>query len=1277
MHEGMKATKSSILSHFQFLSEPRIVRTVLIAGGILFMLAGLAINVWFKEYLFPKELYFFVGIVSVWVGMLSQSFPHVKKHLYDYAFVVFVLVYLSLLFLTFTNKLSGGLAIALLIYQLLFSISFRSLAEYTIFAFASLLLFTTCAILIFPPVPQTYVFIGFMVMVTLFGGIHIWMKLRNVSAEDTEGSQVLEDVLDNSIFAIFLLDQACTEILYQNKIASHFLQRIFAQSAISSQQLFNFLGLDTAYITRMFRLAEPNLQEKSYFTHTNDEGQSIELEFYISQISTNGISNLLLKIRDITDIKRQERRLTRSISVNESLLSAIPDVLITINSKGNIQAVRASEESQNRLPLNEFSGQHFSALTQKVMSATKQKEVDQLIASVRQEVKVAQMEFMTLHEKESRHYDLRLVRLEDQDETLAIIRDITDTRQVELALQQSELNYREIFNTGTDGIMVLKPDNLDLIDINQVGCDMLGFSREEMHRIVIPSLCHKPSQDAFATFLSKTVQGDNSRMECLLIKKNGTLLESEVTAKLAILKGGFQLIVTFVDITERVAFLRKIKAQALLVENVSEAIISTSSDFTILSWNPAAENIYGWSAQEAIGKNLEELLPSRYVTQSRDEAHQHLFQQGNWNGEMIQKHRSGKQVYIQTSATVISGTPDQQESIVVLSRNITEQKVREQQLRKSEQKFKELFNSSPEAIFVNNLDGIILDANPAACALHKSSGKELIGKNITDLAPPRHREALAGAYTTMIMGQLNYLESYFLDNEENVISVEIRASRFDLEGAPAMILHVSDINQRKEAEEQLRMFRTLINQSSDAIFVLEEETGNLIDFNEQMPVSLGYTLDEMHQLRLSDLSPTSIDNSIPSYVLEEVRQLGSAIYMTRYMRKDGSTFPVEVNLGAVQVGQKSYLVGIARDITDRLHQEDALKQSEQKYRTLVEKMNEGLILTDNDETILFVNNRLCEILGRDKKELLGYRSYEVLGSGEASQIIKNKTALRLKGISDQYELQLQHKNGDTIWVLVAGAPYIDSNGDAIGTIAIITDITDRKSTEIKLQEKNNELDAFVYKASHDLKGPLASIIGVTNIARDEVKLPEATRYFDLISKSTERLDNILSELLDVTRINKAQLNYEPINIPFIIDDIINSLKHLPKSQHIDFQKDIHINNGFQSDKKLLTSILQNLIVNSINYHDPKAQPPVVRVSVKEKFKNKIEFQVSDNGQGIPTRMQQKVFEMFYRGNTQSKGSGLGLYIVKNSIEKLQGSCELQSEPGSGTTFSFVLPNSHT
>ncbi|MEL7340153.1 MAG: PAS domain-containing sensor histidine kinase, partial [Bacteroidota bacterium] len=400
----------------------------------------------------------------------------------------------------------------------------------------------------------------------------------------------------------------------------------------------------------------------------------------------------------------------------------------------------------------------------------------------------------------------------------------------------------------------------------------------------------------------------------------------------------------------------------------------------------------------------------------------------------------------------------------------------------------------------------------------------------------------------------------------------------------------------------------------------------------------------------------------------------SSIYIGRHRRKDGSSFPVEVNIGSVSLFDRDYLVGVARDITERLHNEAAIRQSEQKYRTLVERMNEGLILTDNDETILFVNERMAEILGVKSNHLLGHRSYEVLNGldDQTAALIRAKSALRSKGISDQYELRLRKTNGDVLWVLVAGAPYVDSNGDSIGTIAIITDITNRKQTELKLQEKNNELDAFVYKASHDLKGPLASIIGLTNIARDEVSSEAAIRYFDLIAKSTKRLDDILLDLIDVTRINKAKLNLESINLTETVQDIINSLKHQPKSQKVQFETDIQLSNGFKTDKKVLISVIQNLLVNSINYQNPQANIPFVKVRAHEKL-DRVHFEVSDNGLGIPERLQHRVFEMFYRGTTKSKGSGLGLYIVKSAIEKLQGTCELHSQEGIGTTINFTLP----
>jgi signal transduction histidine kinase len=158
----------------------------------------------------------------------------------------------------------------------------------------------------------------------------------------------------------------------------------------------------------------------------------------------------------------------------------------------------------------------------------------------------------------------------------------------------------------------------------------------------------------------------------------------------------------------------------------------------------------------------------------------------------------------------------------------------------------------------------------------------------------------------------------------------------------------------------------------------------------------------------------------------------------------------------------------------------------------------------------------------------------------------------------------------------------------------------------------------------------------------------------------------------VTRINKVETRPEPVQLEHLVLDIIASLRHLPQAERIDMQVAIPFDTPIFTDPKLLTSALQNLIVNAINYHNPAADMPWVRVGAELRGEQ-VRITVADNGIGIPERMRRKVFEMFFRGNTQSKGSGLGLYIVKSAMEKLGGSCELESEEGKGSSFTLVLP----
>jgi len=368
------------------------------------------------------------------------------------------------------------------------------------------------------------------------------------------------------------------------------------------------------------------------------------------------------------------------------------------------------------------------------------------------------------------------------------------------------------------------------------------------------------------------------------------------------------------------------------------------------------------------------------------------------------------------------------------------------------------------------------------------------------------------------------------------------------------------------------------------------------------------------------------------------------------------------------------LVAIIRDVTSSYKANRELAKSEKRYRTLVENMNEGVALTDIREEILFVNDRLADIFNVDKEGLIGTTSYSLFSDPKIQDIIKSKIPGRKGGSSETYELDFRRKDGKKMCILIAAAPHYGENGEYQGAIALVTDISDRKQAELKLIEKNQELDAFVYKASHDLKGPLASILGVIHIARDEIQEATAHKYLDLITRSTKRLDLILSELIDLTRLNKSQLALQELNMEQIIDEIVSSLKHLPHADKINYHKIIQLQNPLVSDIKLIHSIIQNLTVNAINYHNFEQQNPKIIFSVVTKGEYAA-IKVEDNGIGIPMRLQKRVFEMFYRGNTQSKGSGLGLYIVKSAVDRLKGEIDLESEEGKGTGITIRIPQS--
>jgi signal transduction histidine kinase len=229
--------------------------------------------------------------------------------------------------------------------------------------------------------------------------------------------------------------------------------------------------------------------------------------------------------------------------------------------------------------------------------------------------------------------------------------------------------------------------------------------------------------------------------------------------------------------------------------------------------------------------------------------------------------------------------------------------------------------------------------------------------------------------------------------------------------------------------------------------------------------------------------------------------------------------------------------------------------------------------------------------------------------------------------------------------------------------------TNKLQTKI-IENKNAELDAFFYRISHDLKGPISSLLGLSFLARVDIKDEYARMYLEKQHAQVERLNTIINGLINLTKLNNADLQKERIDFDNLIDGCILSFSTLSNYPKITFRKELTPNIEFYTEWTLLNAIVQNLIENAIKYASENS--PFVSIRVATDIDDVV-IEVEDNGQGIPQEHQPRIFEMFYRATHNATGSGLGLYILKRSIDRLKGTIDIKSEVGVGTTFIARLP----
>jgi PAS domain S-box-containing protein len=342
------------------------------------------------------------------------------------------------------------------------------------------------------------------------------------------------------------------------------------------------------------------------------------------------------------------------------------------------------------------------------------------------------------------------------------------------------------------------------------------------------------------------------------------------------------------------------------------------------------------------------------------------------------------------------------------------------------------------------------------------------------------------------------------------------------------------------------------------------------------------------------------------------------------------------------------------------------------FGSLIE--NSPDIITRFDRTFrhVFINKAIEKYSAIPAKDWIGKTQEEM---GLPQEMIdlweKNLGLVFSNGDSINFEFTQSGPEGEKYFDVLM-VPEYDEKKEINFVLSYVRDVSTLKETENLLKSKNSELDAFIYKASHDLKGPLASIIGIANVAKYEVRDKNALKMFEFISDSTKRLDSLLQNLLQISLISHSELNIEEIDIKKLFREIVLSLKHTSYAKDVDVNIQIDSGHTIKSDKKLLVSVFQNLIENSMKYKSRNDFEKIINITSRQK-NGSWTIQIADNGMGISEKFKNRIFEMFFRANAEVSGTGLGLFIVKNSVVKLKGSISFKSKENEGTTFLLKFP----
>jgi PAS domain S-box-containing protein len=872
--------------------------------------------------------------------------------------------------------------------------------------------------------------------------------------------------------------------------------------------------------------------------------------------------------------------------------------------------------------------------------------------------------------------------------------------KAQLALAENESLLKSILEASPVGIGLVK-DRRVVWGSSPI-YEMLGYSQQEMDNRD-PRFLYFDDEEYMR--VGNKIDADLKEhgyctIESKMRRKDGALIHVLNKSRLIDLdhpEKGY--IVALTDITEKKLIEEQIRLQADLLQSVEQAVIATDNNGIINYFNPYAEKLYGWKKEEVLGKPIYQVTVPEEQLESASKIMAELTKGNSWSGEYKVRKKDGTLFDIAITNSPYFDSTGQLAGVIGVSSDITEKKKAGERLRQSEEAFRSIFENSPVGIFRTTSTGKPLSVNPE---MARMLGAESVGEALahySDLVkelyvyPEQREEFIRLLEEKGFVRDFEYL-AHKSDGSVAWISMNARIAEKRSDDSFIIDGFAVDITSQKNAEqsrqESYQRFRNILENAA-LIGLSLDRNGHIVFINDYLLELSGWQLDEVKGKSWFDLF-------IPENARETVKTFFAETMELEFLPEEHTHYDNDIITRAGEHHTVSWTNILDRDaegnvigvssvginITEKMHFQrqleeayDSLSLSETKYRAYMESSPVAIFVADENGNYSDVNRAACDMTGYSKSELMQKRIPEVDQTGDETEAIDTLRTLDKDGVF-RSERKLRKKDGSFVSVDLHAVKI--TNYRYMAFCMDISESSKRKQqledAQDRLKSMNEELKAFTYSVSHDLKAPVRQALGFFELLDKEelAKLhDEEKNKLQLIRKTIGRMDEMLKEYLRLSRTMNKEIELVKVDFSALAKSIFEELQTSQPDRKVAMM--IEPDLSVQTDQVLLTSVLSNIIGNAWKYTS-NTDNAEIEIGKLEDARKEVFF-VKDNGIGFDMSKKTMLFIPFQRLHNQEEysGTGIGLSIAQRAVNRLGGRIWAKGAPGKGATLFFTLGDS--